>query len=206
MHAFHPARTGLLVIDAQRGFTSLCPAELPIPGGLEIVPNVNRLLDHSWARIDASQDWHPPNHRSFFGQKDNLYPPHCVAGSLGAEFLPGLQILRFQTIWRKCFLPDFEHYSVVAQHPGLPAVLRGSGVDNVIVCGLAANICVLQAACDLRRAGFRVLIAEDASAGVDVPAVGLFQDKAKVEGKALGIEYSTTGDILAAVAAGHLSV
>ena len=31
-------------------------------------------------RIDASQDWHPPDHCSFLGQRDNLYPPHCVPG------------------------------------------------------------------------------------------------------------------------------
>ena len=77
-------RSGLLVVDAQRGFTNLCPQELPVPGGVEITPNVNRLLALAWARIDASQDWHPPDHRSFLGQKDNLYPPHCVAGTLGA--------------------------------------------------------------------------------------------------------------------------
>ena len=39
-----------------------------------------------WQRIDASQDWHPPHHCSFLGQRDNLYPPHCVAGTWGAEF------------------------------------------------------------------------------------------------------------------------
>jgi nicotinamidase/pyrazinamidase len=198
MQLILPSKSGLLVVDAQRGFTSLCPAELPVTGGLEIVPKVNRLLEVPWARIDASQDWHPPNHRSFLGQKDNLYPPHCVAGTPGADFLPGLQTHRFQTIWRKCFLPDVESYSVVAQHPGLPSVLRASGVDTVVVCGIATNICVFQAACDLRRAGFRVLIAEDACAGIDVPAANLFQDRAKAEGQARGIEYATTAQILTA--------
>src|SRR5205807_8316064 len=67
--------TSLLVVDVQRGFTTLCPAELPVPGGLEIVPQINRLLVLPWARIDASQDWHPPDHRSFLGRQDNLYPP-----------------------------------------------------------------------------------------------------------------------------------
>ena len=36
--------SGLLVVDVQIGFTTLCPQELPVPGGLEIVPQVNRLL------------------------------------------------------------------------------------------------------------------------------------------------------------------
>jgi nicotinamidase/pyrazinamidase len=192
--------SGLLVVDAQRGFTDLCPEELPVPGGREIVPRVNRLLELPWARIDASQDWHPPDHRSFLGRRDNLYPPHCVAGTPGAEFLPGLHTERFHTVWRKGYDRDFEAYAVTAQHPGLPALLRAGGITTVAVCGLATNICCFYAARDLRRAGFRVLIVEDASAGIDVPAAGLFQVKARAEGQQAGIEYVTTAEVLAAAA------
>jgi nicotinamidase/pyrazinamidase len=181
--------SALLVVDVQQGFTTLCPAELPVPGGLEIVPRVNHLLTSSWARIDASQDWHTPDHCSFLGRRDNLYPPHCVQGTPGAEFLPGLHTDRFQTVWRKGFDRDFEAYALTAQHPGFVALLRESGVATVVVCGIATNICCYYAARDLRRACFRVLIAEDASAGIDVPAAGLFQVQAKQQGQALGIEY-----------------
>jgi nicotinamidase/pyrazinamidase len=191
--------SALLVVDAQRGFSELCPDELPVPGGLAIVPNVNRLLALPWARIDASQDWHPPDHRSFFGQKDNLYPPHCVAGTPGADFLPGLRTERFHVIWRKGYQPDFEAYAVTAQHPGFAAMLRESGIRHVIIGGLATNICCFFAARDLRRAGFAVAIAEDASAGIDVPAARLFQEEAKAEGRQLGIQYVTTAALLAAV-------
>src|SRR5947207_2051267 len=100
--------SALLVVDVQQGFTTLCPQELPVPGGLAIVPNVNRLLAKDWARIDASQDWHPPDHRSFLGQEDNLYPPHCVQGTPGADFVPGLDTQRLHTIWRKGYQRDFE--------------------------------------------------------------------------------------------------
>src|ERR1700730_10398172 len=131
---------GLLVVDPQQGFTELRPQELPIPGGLAIMPNVNRLLDLSWARIDASQDWHPPDHCSFLGQRDNLYPPHCVQGTRGAEFLPGLHTERFHVIWRKGYQRDADAYAVTAQHPALPALLRAGGIRTVLVCGLAANI------------------------------------------------------------------
>jgi nicotinamidase/pyrazinamidase len=189
----------LLVVDAQQGFTELCPNELPVPGGLAIVPNVNRLLELPWARIDASQDWHPPNHRSFLGRQDNLYPPHCVAGTLGAEFIPGLHVERFHTIWRKGYQKDFEAYAVTAQHPGFMGALRDSGIRAVVICGLATNICCFFVARDLVRAGFQVLIVEDACAGIDVPAAGLFQEKAKAEGQQLGIAYVTTEEVLAAV-------
>ncbi len=188
----------LLVVDAQCGFTTLCPHELPVPGGLEIVPQINRLIELSWARIDASQDWHPPDHCSFFGQRDNLYPPHCVMGTRGAEFLPGLHTERFHTIWRKGFHRDADAYAVTAQHPAIPSLLRGSGIKNIVVCGLATNICCFFAARDLRKAGFDVFIIEDASAGIDVPAAGLFQERAKAEGEQLGIEYVKTEEVLVA--------
>lgn len=186
--------TALLVVDAQCGFTDLCPAELPVPGGAALVPNVNRLLALPFARIDATQDWHPADHRSFHGRADNLYPPHCVMGTPGAEFLPGLHVHRFGTVWRKGYDRDFEAYAVTAQHPGLAAFYRASGIDTVLVCGIATNICCFFAARDLRAAGFDVWLIEDASAGIDVPAAGLFQAQARAVGEALGIEYRTVAD------------
>lgn len=189
----------LLVVDMQQGFTTLCPRELPVPGGLAIVPNVNDLLAFAWKRIDASQDWHPLTHRSFIGQEDNLYPPHCVQGTFGAEFVPGLNAQRFHAIWRKGYQRDFEAYAVTAQHPAMFALYRDAGVTTVVVCGIATNICCYFAARDFRQAGLRVLIVEDASAGIDVPVAGLFQAKARQDGKALGIEYVPTTDGLAIV-------
>ena len=194
MSPFDPRSTSLLVVDAQCGFTKLCPAELPVPGGVEIVPTLNALLALPFARIDATQDWHPANHRSFLGQRDNLYPPHCVAGTIGSDFLPGLRTERFSAIWRKGYDTDFEAYAVTAQHPGFAAFLKASGIRTVIVCGLATNICCFFAACDLRAAGLDVWIIEDASAGIDIPAAGLCQAKSKQEGTALGIRYATLAE------------
>lgn len=183
--------TSLLVVDVQRGFTDLCPNELPVPGGATLGPKVNALLARPFARIDATQDWHPPDHCSFLGRRDNLYPPHCVVGSPGAEFLPDLHTHRFSAIWRKGYDRDFEAYAVTAQHPGFAAFLKASGIETVVVCGIATNICCFFAARDLRKAGFDVLMAEDASAGIDIPAAGLFQTTARVEAEGLGIRYVT---------------
>jgi nicotinamidase/pyrazinamidase len=199
MKSINCKESGLLVVDAQCGFTELCPEELPVPGGLAIVPFVNELLQQPWQRIDASQDWHPPDHRSFFGGADNLYPPHCIAGTRGAEFIPGIDARRFHAVWRKGYDRDFEAYAVTAQHPGFPACLRGGGVNTVVLCGLALNICCFFAARDLRRSGFRVLLVEDASAGIDIAAAGLFQSQARQEGRENGIEYVSTRRVLDAI-------
>jgi nicotinamidase/pyrazinamidase len=196
MKPINLSASSLLVTDVQRGFTSLCPAELPVPGGLEIVPHLNRLLEMPWVRIDASQDWHPPDHCSFLGRRDNLYPPHCVMGTPGADFLPGLRTDRFHAIWRKGYQRDFEAYALTAQHPAFVDLLRASGITTVVVCGIATNICCFFVARDLRKAGFRVLLVEDASAGIDVPAANLSQQQTKEEGQRLGIEYVTVREIM----------
>jgi nicotinamidase/pyrazinamidase len=136
MSPLDPRSTSLLVVDVQQGFTDVSPGELPVPGALGIVPRVNALLALPFARIDATQDWHPHDHRSFHGRADDLYPPHCVMGSPGAEFLPGLHTHRFSVVWRKGYDRDFEAYAVTAQHPAFAAFLRTSGITAVVVCGL----------------------------------------------------------------------
>ncbi len=130
----NPAWTALVVVDVQRGFTSHCPAELPVPGGAEIAPRVNELLDMAWSRIDATQDWHPPDHCSFLGQRDNLYPPHCIMNTPGADFLPDLKAERFHAIWRKGFDRNKEAYAVTAQQPAFVAALRAAGIKTALVC------------------------------------------------------------------------
>src|SRR5262249_27649721 len=115
------------------------------------------------------------------------------------EFIPGLHTHRFHAIWRKGFHRNSDAYAITAQHPGFSALLRAEGITTVIVCGLATNICCFFAARDLRQAGFKVYLVEDASAGIDVPAAGLFQEKAKKEGEQLGIRYCSTMEILAAL-------
>ncbi|MBA4062945.1 MAG: nicotinamidase [Isosphaera sp.] len=198
-----PRSTSLLVVDAQQGFTGHCPDELPVPGGREIVPAVNALLALPFARVDATQDWHPPDHCSFRGRRHDLYPPHCVIDTPGAAFLPGLHAHRFSAVWRKGYDPDFEAYAVTAQHPGFAAFLRASGISAVVVCGIATNICCFFAARDLKADGFDVWLAEDASAGIDIPAAGLHQATAKAEGEALGIRYATIAEVERAIRGGR---
>jgi nicotinamidase/pyrazinamidase len=163
---------------------------------MEIVPQINRLLALEWRHIAASQDWHPQDHCSFFGQRDNLYPKHCVMGSPGAEFLPELRTERFQTIWPKGFNPDADAYALTDQHPAFVDFLRSGGVGTVVVCGLATNICCFHAATDLRQHGFSVYVVEDASAGIDLSPTVRTQEEAKVEGQRLGIVYGKTEEML----------
>ena len=47
-------------VDAQKGFTPLCPDELPVPGGDEIAAHLNLLARRATLRI-GSKDAHSPS-------------------------------------------------------------------------------------------------------------------------------------------------
>ncbi|MGE3805051.1 MAG: isochorismatase family protein [Gemmataceae bacterium] len=190
------ARSSLLVVDCQEAFSELRPKELPVKGALKIVPKINRLLKLDWKRIDATQDWHPPDHASFLGQRDNVYPPHAVMDTPGANFLPGLDTHRFQAIWRKGFQRHRDAYDVVSQHPEFIHLLQASGVKTVVICGLTTNICCYYNALALRRGNFAVWIVEDASAGIDIPTLGLYQAQAKQEAQSRGVKYVKTAEVV----------
>ena len=85
---------------------------------------------------------------------------------------------------------------MTAQHPAFARFLIQSLVKCVVICGIATNICCFFAARDLRKDGFEVILVEDASAGIDVPASKLFQEQARQEGLAMGIHYVSLDELL----------
>src|SRR5688572_20149306 len=98
-------KSGLLVVDVQRGFLS----ELPVPEGKKAIPTINKLLALPWARIDATADWHPEDHCSFT-KNGGRYPRHCVANTEGAMFVWEMDSQKFHAVWRKGFDPKKEAY------------------------------------------------------------------------------------------------
>ncbi len=90
-----------LDIDAQKGFTPLCPNELPVAGGDDIVAALNAQATLATLRI-GSKDSHPANADWAVSDPagmllpldlpnaDLTWPVHCVPGSKGFELLDGL--------------------------------------------------------------------------------------------------------------------
>ena len=175
----------LLLVDIQNDF--LAGGALAVRRGDEVVPVANRVQ----ARFDlvvATQDWHPSGHGSFAsrypGRKPGelselgglpqvLWPDHCVQGSLGAAFAPGLAMNRVETIFRKGTDPGIDSYSGFFDNghrksTGLGDYLKGRGADEVSVLGLATDYCVKFTALDARQLGFRVFCFEDGSRGVEL--------------------------------------
>ena len=175
----------LLVVDVQRDF--LPGGALAVPDGDAVVALINR-LGRMVPHVLLTQDWHPPGHISFaeshpgrapfevvdvpYG-KQVLWPTHCVQGSPGAELAPGLDLPGAELVVRKGHHPDVDSYSAFTEADGrtptgLAGYLRERGFQRLFLAGLATDFCVGWSALDGRRAGFDVVVVEDACRAIDL--------------------------------------
>ena len=180
-----PSDEALIVIDVQNDF---CPGgSLAVAEGDAIIPRINALMD-DFQTVVLTQDWHPANHSSFaanhpgaqpFSQiqmrygPQTLWPVHCVQGTPGAEFHPGLNTNRAQLILRKGFRTAIDSYSALFENDhqtptGLEPYLRGRSIARLTFVGLALDYCVAYSALDAATEGFKVTVLQDASRAIDL--------------------------------------
>jgi nicotinamidase/pyrazinamidase len=182
-------RSALIVVDPQNDFCS--GGALAVPEGELVIPPINA-VSPLFDRVVISQDWHPKGHVSFASSwpgralYDNveaegipqvLWPDHCVQGSAGAAFRDDLDSDRASLVIRKGFRPGLDSYSCFFENDrttttGLDGWLRGVGVSELYVAGLAVDFCVLYTVLDALRLGYSIRVVEDAVRGVDVPPGG----------------------------------
>lgn len=169
----------LLLIDIQNDF--IPGGALAVPGGNEIIEVVNK-LQQQFDLIVATQDWHPADHKSFAinhpgtspfqqidfnGMTQVLWPPHCIQGSLGAEFSSALKTNKIEAIFRKGTDREIDSYSGFYDNghrktTALANYLKGKKVKQVYIVGLAADYCVYYTAKDAIEEGFETYVVEDA--------------------------------------------
>ena len=183
----------LLLIDIQNDF--MPGGGLPVPGGDAIIGPVNRIIG-GYPLVAASQDWHPAGHESFasahpgkqpfdiinlHGLEQVLWPEHCIAGSSGAAFHPGLDTAPIAAVFRKGMDKHTDSYSAFYDNgrrrsTRLADYLRAHGVTDIDVAGLAADFCVYFSIADALAEGFRVRLLEHATRAID--AEGFAKKKA----------------------------
>lgn len=174
----------LILVDIQNDFVA--GGKLEVPNGEQIIPLVNQ-LSNEFELVVATQDWHPPGHKSFAsnhpgknafetitlgGLPQVLWPDHCVQGSRGAEFHPELKMERVEAVFRKGMDPEIDSYSGFYDNghkksTGLAGYLKERKVRSVYVCGLAGDYCVYYTAKDALGAGFDTFIIEDATRAIN---------------------------------------
>lgn len=173
----------LLLIDIQNDF--LPGGRLAVPEGDAVIPLANALQPH-FDLVVATQDWHPAGHQSFasshadrgpfeqidlHGLPQVLWPDHCTQASPGAALAPALHTARIEAIFRKGTDPEIDSYSAFFDNghrksTGLADYLRGRGVTQVFIAGLAADYCVYFTAQDALAEGFATAVVEDATRAI----------------------------------------
>jgi nicotinamidase/pyrazinamidase len=180
-------KRALLIVDVQNGFCA--DGNLPVPGGDEVVPVINRLMaEGDYDLIVASQDWHPPHHKSFASQHPGkkpfdmgslrgkpqvMWPDHCVQGTRDAELHPELDTERIHFVQRKGEDSEVDSYSAFRDNhaerlTGLHRALIERGISELDICGLATDYCVKFSALDAAALlpGVKVRVIENASRGI----------------------------------------
>ena len=176
----------LIITDIQNDF---CPGgALAIAGGDQTIPIINR-ISGKFYKVVATQDWHPPDHLSFAanhgGKKEYdiidlngieqvLWPVHCVQGLAGAAFHRDLDLRPVHLAIRKGVHRGIDSYSTFRENDkktptGLDGYLKGLGISQVFLTGLATDYCVFYSSMDATEFGFDVYLILDACRGVGLP-------------------------------------
>ncbi|MBB3141823.1 nicotinamidase [Halomonas organivorans] len=160
----------LLVVDMQNDFCE--GGALAVAGGNALVAGINAEIAAARAAdapVVASRDWHPIDHVSF-AHRGGPWPVHCVQDTPGAAFHPDLDLDDSTLRVSKACAFDADAYSAF-DGTGLAGYLRERGIERVIVCGLALDVCVRATVLEASREGFTTLLLESLSAAVDPGAV-----------------------------------
>ena len=167
--------TALIVVDVQNDFADP-EGGLYVKGGEQVVRPIGVEVgdaQNAGSPVVYTQDWHPESTPHF--QKDGgIWPSHCVAETWGAELHPELEV-EGEAIRKGAGGEDgYSCFSVRDPRTGrtgatgLEQLLRGRGVERVVIAGLATDYCVKATALDADALGFATEVLTEAIRAVDM--------------------------------------
>jgi len=144
-------KTAVMVIDMQNDFIKE-KGKLYVPRSESLIKPIKSLLNaarEAGATIIYTQDWHHEGDPEF-----EVWGEHALAGSWGAEIVEELKPKEGEFIVRK---PSYDaFYGTPLEH-----ILRYRGLENLILTGVLANICVLHTAGSAAMRGYRLMVPVD---------------------------------------------
>ena len=200
-------------VDTQVDFM-LPEGKLYVPGAEEVAPAMAQLVaaarDAHIVHV-ASADDHELTDPEISDEPDfqNTYPPHCLRGTPGAEkvqetkqsdplplslvpfppgLVPGLVEGRREILLLK---KNFDVFT----NPNADALLAALDPDEIIVFGVATDVCDDAAIRGFLRRGRRVRFVEDAARGLDEKRVAACTN----EWRAGGVEFTTVADVVSSL-------
>jgi nicotinamidase/pyrazinamidase len=156
-------------VDPQKGFTNLCPNELPVKGGEEIAGELNKQTQLGCRRI-LTRDTHNPNGLWIADEKnpqfskvglpniDIRWNRHCQVGTEGMDLIPGLPAPeKYSLIINKGIDINMHPYGACYHDieervpTGLIEYILHHNMYFAIIGGLALDYCVKTTAMQLHR-------------------------------------------------------
>jgi len=189
-------------VDVQADFV-LPGGKLYVPGAEKILPNIRKLTDAARQKkvfLVSHGCFHPANDPEF-----NQFPPHCLKGTPGAEFVPEALTDNFVRVENKAdaSLPEdlFKYQQIILEKQTLDvfetrnadALVKRLGTDaEFVVFGVVTEYCVSCAVKGLLQRKRRVSVVRDAIETL-APQVG---NQTLNELQNLGAKLVTTDEIL----------
>jgi nicotinamidase/pyrazinamidase len=169
-----PTVRALIVVDVQNDFCE--GGSLPVAGGVAAAEEIARYVADGSGGAQytvATRDYHVDPGKHFGTPPDgpdyvNSWPVHCVVGTAGADFHPAVAGLAFDAEFRKgAHAAAYSGFQGATEDgTGLADWLRGRGVTEVDVVGIATDHCVRATALDAAGEGFTVRVLLDKTAAV----------------------------------------
>jgi ureidoacrylate peracid hydrolase len=165
-----PGIAALIVVDVQNDFVSpegsAGKRGDDVSAAVAMVPNLIRLIDEArrvgltivYVRTTHSEWTDTPSWIYRSSQKGALNT--CREGTWGAEFYDGISPLPTERVVIK------HRYSAFI-NTDMNTVLKARGVESVLVCGVATNVCVETTARDAYIYDYYVTMIDDCSAAYD---------------------------------------
>lgn len=145
-------KTALLIVDMQNDFVKE-GGKLVVPTAKDTIPIIRKLLElarQNGMTVAYTQDTHLPNDPEF-----PIWGEHVLIGTWGWQIIDELKPEPYDLVVQKRRYDGFFGTS-------LEYDLHDKGIQNLIITGTVANICVLHTAGSAALRGFKVIIPKDA--------------------------------------------
>ncbi|WP_369133787.1 nicotinamidase [Modestobacter sp. I12A-02662] len=158
----------LVVVDVQNDFCE--GGSLAVAGGEAVARAISsHAASAGYDHVVATRDHHVDPGGHFAEQPDFLetWPAHCVVGTPGVELHPHLDRRPIEAVFDKGeYAAAYSGFEGTSDGVPLADWLRGHGIEDVDVVGIATDHCVRATALDAVAAGFRTRVLLDLTAGV----------------------------------------
>jgi nicotinamidase/pyrazinamidase len=197
--------TVLWDVDTQVDFV-LPHGKLYVPGAEETVPAMKQLVDAARSAgivHVASADDHELTDSEISEQPDysTTYPPHCLRGTRGARKIPEteqedpvpitLEALPDRYLTGREFLLLKKSFDVFT-NPNTDPLLAYLDPDEIVVFGVATDVCDDAAIRGFLERGRKVLFVEDAARGLDEDRVTTCTNA----WRSAGVEFTTAQRVI----------